>query len=363
MGSKRPRSDVPDEIVKLNVGGASFSCTSSTLLSEASRLADDYLGQFASNMKDSNGVPFYDRDGETFRHVMCYLRGYPLRLRPTDVALLAEEANFFGIHGLRVLTGALPSEDSSTFVPGAGVRSDGRAAQSSKLTALVGRPIEAREKAQVTIRLEKATHVCIGLVPEDTQLDGDIFGIPHSVVYGSDGHLCCALGFGDTLAHQSDFPSEARLESSPQEDSSAPLEESVAATRGPLGITNPQLFAQAQLIAEAAQTRSTATSSWGTVTEFSKVPYHMTVAGSKSDDELSFIVSIADRYSTASFEVYKGLNRLAAVNVTLSDSKISKAFNGRLQLAVHIQSGSTVSLKPCTFIPANAGDQITTNAL
>ena len=352
LGTKRPRGGVDmrgaqlgTSCIALNVGGTIFETTANTLLSEPSYLMDECVEGFSRSPRDSQGRPFIDRDPAAFRHVLCYLRGYPLRLFPHENALLSQEADFFGIHGLRVLTGSVASVNNLTFCLGAGVSADGKVAQSSRLTSMVGRPLQANESVGVTFRLEKTTRMCVGLVPEDIPLDKDIFALPHSVVYSSDGHVCCALGYGEglSLAGASD--------GAPPPQST---EDTVAATqRSPHLVAEPLLQAQ-NMIAEAARNvpSSQGEEDDASLSEFSKVPHHFSVPLAKADDEVSIAVNIGGEYETATIDFFKSNKWIANFNLQLCDAeKPSRSLKGRLQIAVYIQSGTTVLLKPFTVPP------------
>ena len=89
--------------VKLDVGGAAFKTTASTLCAERGSLLAALVSSpgFSAKLDDS-GAYFIDRDGTHFRHVLNYLRGC------FDASLLAEtarrelmvEADFYGLQGL-----------------------------------------------------------------------------------------------------------------------------------------------------------------------------------------------------------------------------------------------------------------------
>lgn len=91
-----------EDVVVLNVGGALYTTTKSTLC----RFSDSMLGaMFSGGMStttDTNGHYFIDRDGEVFRHVLNFLRSTRLSL-PVDfneLDLLSTEADFYQIQPL-----------------------------------------------------------------------------------------------------------------------------------------------------------------------------------------------------------------------------------------------------------------------
>lgn len=68
-------TDDPHEIIHLNVGGTKYATSRSTLLSQPGTfLAEMFSGQMGEPRKDVDGSYFIDRDGQSFRHVLNFLR-------------------------------------------------------------------------------------------------------------------------------------------------------------------------------------------------------------------------------------------------------------------------------------------------
>ncbi|XP_074648381.1 BTB/POZ domain-containing protein KCTD6-like [Tubulanus polymorphus] len=89
-----------DEVIVLNVGGVQYTTTLSTLSKYPhSMLGVMFSGQFGSASVDGQGNYFIDRDGETFKHVLNFLRTSQLCLPQgfKDWDLLEAEADFYQI--------------------------------------------------------------------------------------------------------------------------------------------------------------------------------------------------------------------------------------------------------------------------
>eukprot|EP00758_Cryptobia_borreli_P011449 Tbor_TRINITY_DN5657_c5_g2::TRINITY_DN5657_c5_g2_i1::g.9452::m.9452 len=108
--------------IRLNVGGTLFDTTLTTVLKEVpSRLSKDFYSGFVHCPHDSDGNPYYDRDPDNFRHVLNYLRGYPLSLEPDAIVMLSEDATYYELEGLKKAVGLDPTAVVWRFHPGPGV--------------------------------------------------------------------------------------------------------------------------------------------------------------------------------------------------------------------------------------------------
>ncbi|CAH1787966.1 unnamed protein product [Owenia fusiformis] len=98
MGS----SGMNDELVRLNVGGVTYT----TMMSTLSRYPDSMIGaMFNGSMrpgKDDQGCYFIDRNGELFKYVLDFLRSSQLTLpeKFDNLDGLAVEADFYQINPL-----------------------------------------------------------------------------------------------------------------------------------------------------------------------------------------------------------------------------------------------------------------------
>ena len=92
-----------DEVITLNVGGAIYTTTLSTLTRyPESMLGAMFNGQYIPTKMDKQGHYFIDRDGSMFKYILQYLRSGELCL-PTDfndLELLRAEVDYFQIPGL-----------------------------------------------------------------------------------------------------------------------------------------------------------------------------------------------------------------------------------------------------------------------
>mmetsp|Transcript_32885 Transcript_32885/g.92091 ORF Transcript_32885/g.92091 Transcript_32885/m.92091 type:complete len:556 (-) Transcript_32885:34-1701(-) len=89
-------------VIRLDVGGVQFTTSLSTITSEKnSMLAAMFSGRWMESY-DHSGQVFLDRDGETFRHILNWLRSKRVpRLKHTsDYDNLIAEARYFQLDGL-----------------------------------------------------------------------------------------------------------------------------------------------------------------------------------------------------------------------------------------------------------------------
>lgn len=70
-------------------------------------------------MRDSAGNVFLDRDPRSFRHVLNFLRGYPVWVRPADVVLLASDVAYYGPEGMKAALGVGTPAERWRFLRGA----------------------------------------------------------------------------------------------------------------------------------------------------------------------------------------------------------------------------------------------------
>ena len=103
-------------IVKLNVGGSSFTASVQTLTKDPkSMLAAMFSGKFEMTPRE-DGAFFIDRDGTYFRFILNYLRTGKLTLPEgaTFLKELQEEAEFYQIQGMLMELNSLMSTSTST---------------------------------------------------------------------------------------------------------------------------------------------------------------------------------------------------------------------------------------------------------
>ncbi|XP_070573795.1 potassium channel regulatory protein-like [Ptychodera flava] len=91
-----------DEIVFLNVGGRIYTTSKSTLTTFPNSMLGAMFGGNIPTRTDTEGNVVIDRDGETFRYILNFLRTGNLRL-PDDfkeIDMLEDEADFYQIPDL-----------------------------------------------------------------------------------------------------------------------------------------------------------------------------------------------------------------------------------------------------------------------
>lgn len=98
----QPLNPISTGVVKLNVGGSLYTTTTSTLAKSNSRAFDRVSNDVRVQAPYCDLIPFFDRDGPTFRHVLNFLRNDRLMLPGDfhDYDLLENEARFYKIENL-----------------------------------------------------------------------------------------------------------------------------------------------------------------------------------------------------------------------------------------------------------------------
>ena len=85
-----------EEVVELNVGGAYFTTTRSTLCKEpSSMLARMFAGDMTPSHTDNQGRYFIDRSGQHLGTVLAYLRGEQVDM--VCSRSLIDEANYYQV--------------------------------------------------------------------------------------------------------------------------------------------------------------------------------------------------------------------------------------------------------------------------
>ena len=181
-------------IIQLNVGGTIFVTTKDTLMSQPSMLCS--LIVHPNPAKQIDGAYFIDRDPQTFRWILNYLRGsqvLPLKNSP-ELMLLKEEAEYFAVDGLlsRIQHLSCPSFAVHDHVRVRGykftithVNDDGyivtRGGKSFKIQSSENVEPTTIAKGDVVMPYDKASHkrkrgICMGLYGKECsiQFDGDM---------------------------------------------------------------------------------------------------------------------------------------------------------------------------------------------
>lgn len=96
-----PQVLASQEIIDLNVGGATFETSRDTLCKQPGSFLDSLLSGREVVGRDKRGRIFLDRDADSFRTILNYLRGdeanVPLPSSLQESESLAREADFYGI--------------------------------------------------------------------------------------------------------------------------------------------------------------------------------------------------------------------------------------------------------------------------
>jgi len=99
--NKEKQKNVGD-VVTLNVGGVLYTTTLGTLCAEpGSMLAAMFSGRHTI-VTDKDGNPFLDRDGQSFKHILNYLRTgiVPANLSMYEQDMLQQDADYYAIESL-----------------------------------------------------------------------------------------------------------------------------------------------------------------------------------------------------------------------------------------------------------------------
>lgn len=109
----------PEKPISFNVGGIKYLTTLSTLREEPENLLLEMLSGKFLVTKHKNAI-FLDRDGESFRYVLDYLRNTEAWVPPSkaDLDSLIREADFYLLPGMKkILEEFLPAEEEKEKDP------------------------------------------------------------------------------------------------------------------------------------------------------------------------------------------------------------------------------------------------------
>jgi len=102
----------PNTRVNIDVGNVFYSTTRATLEREKSNVFALILNQ---TMEDEPNVPFIDRDGMLFNHILNYLRNGTISLTdPVLIDMLMCEATFYGLRQLEMQLFKLKEKNMSS---------------------------------------------------------------------------------------------------------------------------------------------------------------------------------------------------------------------------------------------------------
>ncbi|XGW21274.1 hypothetical protein V3C99_004322 [Haemonchus contortus] len=95
-------SDIPEQVVSLNVGGQRFATSSHTLTWIPDSFFTSLLSGRIPTVRDDSGAIFIDRDPDVFRIILNYLRTKQVDLSNIAPSTLKHEAQYFGLAPLFV---------------------------------------------------------------------------------------------------------------------------------------------------------------------------------------------------------------------------------------------------------------------
>jgi len=190
-GSLRGRHPI-DTYITINVGGVKYVTTIATLRCKEpnSLLARHFEDPEAMLPVDAEGNFFLDRDGKCFRHILNYLRGYPLCVKPEELPVLSADVNHFSLEGMKPLLGIDISEDWR-FVQGPGVVGPHRLHfRTGFVVSLCGDSWLTTGVHSQAFRAERADYVGIGIVsPRCVDQAQEFHKVENSAVYYMSGVL------------------------------------------------------------------------------------------------------------------------------------------------------------------------------
>jgi hypothetical protein len=192
-----PRRDTaPHAIISLNVGGTHYTTALGTLTSQPGTLLSEMFAEGSHPPQDKDGCYFIDRDGESFRHVLNFLRDgtLPANAEEPMRKAMKMEAAFYQIpellrwaQGSDIIGGQTESEADR-------VMDAFRGAAYRHLAAIFGRSAEQMIE-QITVHLVKN-----GIAGSTTaSVRGQLHATPHRLHRGEQSrvvaqpHWACAL--------------------------------------------------------------------------------------------------------------------------------------------------------------------------
>ncbi|KAG8342768.1 BTB POZ domain [Trypanosoma vivax] len=201
--STRPAA-CTDRRVRLNVGGELITTLASTLCSEPSRLSEWVANDFLGLPRDAAGNPFIDRDPESFRRIIGYMRGYGLPHATEKIALMAEDALYFRLEKLRALIDP-PAE--WRFVSGPGISPDCRTFSTKNILCTCGNePLSTAESSICIFRVDKCELISIGLVGTETPVRNETLEQQvNAIAYRNTGELVCSFNALQTFVQGSGY--------------------------------------------------------------------------------------------------------------------------------------------------------------
>jgi hypothetical protein len=175
-------------IVKLNVGGTRYDVPATTLLSQDEGTFFHLLlkGDGATVERDEDGAVLIDRDGDAFRHVLQYLRGYDRfpSFSAEDLAILLDDIEYYAIPKMRPLVEDAPDERSLLFQAGPGVNPEGTRLRAVYAVSPIGDRFIVAGRHQISFDILAAEYLGFGVISDQCFLmDQEYHRTTNCIVY------------------------------------------------------------------------------------------------------------------------------------------------------------------------------------
>jgi hypothetical protein len=171
--------------VKLCVGGSDFVVPAPVLLQDPDSIFHHMLSQHFELTTNEEGSILIDRDPDSFRHVLNYLRGYKRVVVPDDEqALVRADIEYYHLPGMWAATGMEPPNYSRRLLPGPGINADGTRLRVAYSVAHIGDHMLLAGRHQITFEVVSGEYLGIGLCSElCVATDQEFHKTPNCCVY------------------------------------------------------------------------------------------------------------------------------------------------------------------------------------
>jgi hypothetical protein len=173
----------PAELTTFNVGGV-HHCVAKSLLTQH---PTSLLAQLVSSPNvavDPSGRILLDRDGETFRHILNYLRGYKPLLSTDEIETLLHDVQYYGLDELYATLAHQIQPHGNVFQYGGGTTLERNRFRSSYCVSLIGERYYMQGKHQITFEIRQCEYVGLGVVSDACAcLDQEFHKTAHCCVY------------------------------------------------------------------------------------------------------------------------------------------------------------------------------------